>query len=152
MRATSVQVWDKDAGSEDDLMGVAEISKLERFRCGQSLRCAAARIRALAHSRTRAAARTCTHRHTQVRTNPHPHAPREHARARILARSSIAAEKCHRRLQDGTFVRNPEIFLSGTRARAHTRVRVRAFTRVLVRVACVSAWHGAGRARWSARR
>jgi hypothetical protein len=96
-------------------MGVAEISQLERFRCGQSLRCAAARIRALKHNRTRAAARTCTHGRTQVRTNPHPHAPREHVHA-----FSRARQHC-RRLQDGTFVRNPEMFLSGTRARFYVR-------------------------------
>ena len=77
----------------------------------------------------------------------------ESTRTHSRAHGSIAADKCHRRLQDGTFVRNPEIFLSGTRARAHTRVRVRAFTCVLVRAFTrVRECMARGRTRWSARR
>ena len=152
MRATSVQVWDKDAGSEDDLMGIAEISKLERFPLWP-IRCAAqwhasALSRTAARALQRARARTDIRKCARIRIRMHLESTRTHS----CAHGSIAADKCHRRLQDGTFVRNPEIFLSGTRARAHTRVRVRAFTRVLVRAACVSPWHGAGRARSSARR
>ena len=140
MRATSVQVWDKDAGSEENLMGVAEISKLGRFRAN---RCAAqwhafalsrTTARALQRARARADIRECA----RIRIRMHLESTRTHS----CAHGRIAADKCHRRLQDGTFVRNPEIFLSGTRARAHTRMRVRAFTRVLVRAACVSAWRG----------
>ena len=143
-----MQVWDKDAGSEDDLMGVAEISKLERFplwpnHCAAQ-RHASALSRTTARALQRARARTDIRKCARIRIRMHLESTRTHSRAH----GSIAADKCHRRLQDGTFVRNPEIFLSGTRARA----RVRAFTCVLVRVACVSAWHGAGRARRSARR
>jgi hypothetical protein len=65
LRATSVQVWDKDAGSEDDLMGVAEISKLERFPLWPN-HCAAQR-HASALSRTAARALQRARARTGVR-------------------------------------------------------------------------------------
>ena len=151
MRATSVQVWDKDAGSEDDLMGVAEISKLERFPLWPI-----AALRSGTHPRSQAQphARCSAHVHPRTNASAHESASACTSRARACthscSHSSIAAEKCHRRLQDGTFVRNPEIFLSGTRARAHTRVRVRFYVR-----ACagrVRECMARGRTRWSARR